>query len=330
MFVNIGTTTENSAAAQAMEALVKNPVKPNPSGWPFANGPAIVVLLALLGASWALAFGMFLPGRGARGADPLPFLATLLGGSALAFVIASSIRIVDQWEKAFVLRLGRFNGLKGPGLFFVAPVIDSVSRVVDQRIRATDFAAETCLTKDTVPVYVDAIAFWVVWDAQKSVLEVQDYIQAVILSAQTALRDAIGKHELAALVSARKEIGKELQAILDTKTHDWGVTVQSVEIRDVRIPKDLEDAMSRQAQAERERQARIIIGTAETEIAEKFVQAAGRYADAPDALRLRAMNMLYEGMKENTNLVIVPSALADSLNVGAIGGLAALAAPAKK
>jgi regulator of protease activity HflC (stomatin/prohibitin superfamily) len=256
---------------------------------------------------------------------PGAFAAELIVGATLVLLVASSIRVVDQWEKAIVLRLGQFRAMKGPGVFLVLPVVESVADVVDQRIRATSFAAETCLTKDTVPVNVDAIAFWVVWDAQKSVLEVQDYLQAVTLSAQTALRDAIGKHELADLVAARKEVGKELQAILDAKTHDWGVTVQSVEIRDVVIPKDLEDAMSRQAQAERERQARIILGTAETEIAAKFVEAAVLYDETPVALKLRAMNMLYEGMKENTNLVIVPSALADSVNTGAIGGVGGLA-----
>ncbi len=306
-----------------LTSLINNPTTPPTSGRPFANGPGFALLLLLVGGTIAaaLAVAAKLPAR-----DREPILALMLvAGIPISILIASTLRVVNQWEKAVVLRLGRFHALKGPGLFFVTPILETVAKVVDQRIRATDFAAETCLTKDTVPVNVDAIAFWVVWDAQKSVLEVQDYLQAVILSAQTGLRDAIGKHELADLVSARKEIGKELQSILDAKTHEWGVTIQSVEIRDVTIPKDLEDAMSRQAQAERERQARIILGTAETEIAAKFVEAAKRYGETPTALTLRAMNVLYEGMKENTNLVIVPSAIAHSLNVGAVSGLASLA-----
>lgn len=303
--------TANFNTATDLRLLIKNPNMPSISGRPFANGPAVAILMTLLGGTIA----GFVALASATPRNPVPALIVLFGGGLFSFVVASAVRIVAHWEKAVVLRLGRFAGLRGPGPFFVTPVLESVAKVVDQRIRSTDFAAETCLTKDTVPVNVDAIAFWIVWDAQKSVLEVQDYLQAVILSAQTALRDAIGKHELAELVSARKEIGKELQSILDAKTHEWGVTVQSVEIRDVVIPKDLEDAMSRQAQAERERQARIILGTAETEIAAKFVEAAHLYGETPVALKLRAMNMLYEGMKENTNLVIVPSALADSLQI---------------
>jgi regulator of protease activity HflC (stomatin/prohibitin superfamily) len=313
--------------------VVKNPRTPTGGGAPYANGPAAVLLALLICA----AIGGPLAWIGTRGSPPrgehLAIALVSMGvGIAAAFLLASTIRVVSQWERAVVLRNGRFIGLRGPGLFLVAPVVDSVTKVVDQRIRSTDFAAETCLTRDTVPVNVDAIAFWVVWDAQKCVLEVEDFFQAVVLSAQTALRDAIGTHELAALVSDRKDIGKELQAILDAKTHDWGVTIQSVEIRDVRLPKDLEDGMSRKAQAERERQARIILGTAETEIAQKFVEAADRYASSPTAMQLRAMNMLYEGMKEKTSLVVVPSPMAGALDVtsaaGGVGGLAALAARA--
>jgi len=248
------------------------------------------------------------------------------GLSALtALIVGSSIKYADEWEKAVVLRLGRYRGLRGPGLFYVIPVVDRISYHVDQRIRTTDFGAESCLTKDTVPVNVDAIAFWIVFDAERAALEVQWYEQAVVLAAQTALRDAIGKHDLAELIQSRKELGEGLQRILDAKMHDWGIQVQSVEIRDVIIPKALEEAMSRQAQAERERQARIILGTAETEIAGKFVEAAEQYRDHPAALNLRAMNMLYESIVKRGSLMVVPSGLADSLNVPGIMGLAGAA-----
>ena len=210
----------------------------------------------------------------------VPAVAAAVGG-ILGLLTAASIKFGDQWEKAVVLRMGRYRGLRGPGVYFLVPLIDRVSYHIDQRIRTTDFGAESCLTKDTVPVNVDAIAFWVVYDAERAALEVQDYLQAVVLAAQTALRDAIGKHDLAELIQSRKELGAGLQETLDRKMHDWGIEVQSVEIRDVIIPKALEDAMSRQAQAERERQARIILGTAETQIASKFVEAAEAYAHSP-------------------------------------------------
>jgi regulator of protease activity HflC (stomatin/prohibitin superfamily) len=242
-----------------------------------------------------------------------------------AFLLGSSIKYTDQWEKAIVLRMGRFQALRGPGVFVMVPVIDRVGYHIDQRIRTTDFAAESCLTRDTVPVDVDAIAFWVVYDAERAALEVQDYQLAVTLAAQTALRDAIGKHDLAELIQSRKELGDGLQQALDRKMHDWGIQVQSVEIRDVTIPAGLEDAMSRQAQAERERQARIILGTAETEIAAKFVEAAEQYAQSPVALNLRAMNMLYESIVKRGSLMVVPSGLADSLNLPGIMGMAGAA-----
>ncbi len=245
-----------------------------------------------------------------------------------AALVGSSIKYADQWEKAVVLRLGRYRGLRGPGLFYVIPVVDRVSYHIDQRIRTTDFGAESCLTKDTVPVNVDAIAFWIVYDAERAALEVQQYELAVVLAAQTALRDAIGKHDLAELIQSRKELGQGLQRILDEKMHDWGIQVQSVEIRDVIIPKALEEAMSRQAQAERERQARIILGTAETEIADKFVQAAERYREHPTALNLRAMNMLYESIVKRGSLMVVPSGLADSLNLPNVIGLTGVAGAA--
>jgi len=234
------------------------------------------------------------------------------------------IKIANQWERAVILRLGRFHCLRGPGPFFVIPIIDTVAHSVDMRIRATDFSSESTLTKDTVPVNVDAICFWMVWDAKKAILEVKDFYMAIVLSAQTALRDIIGTHQLTELLSQRETLGKKLQAILDEKTNPWGITVQSVEIRDIILPKDLEDAMSKEAQAERERRARIILGTAETEIAEKFAQAAKQYESNPGAMHLRGMNMLFEGLKEKGSMVIVPSSALDTMNLGAIGGLAAL------
>lgn len=207
----------------------------------------------------------------------------------------------------------------------VIPVIDRIGYHIDQRLRTTAFAAESCLTRDTVPVDVDAIAFWIVYDAERAAFEVQDYQNAVVLAAQTALRDAIGKHDLAELIQSRRELGHGLQEALDRKMHDWGIQVQSVEIRDVMIPTGLEDAMSRQAQAERERQARIILATAETEIADKFVEAAARYSENPVALNLRAMNMLYESIVKRGSLMVVPSGLADSLNLPGIMGAAGAA-----
>ena len=251
-----------------------------------------------------------------------PFVAA--AGVLLALFIAASIKIADQWEKAVVLRLGKFKGLKGPGPFFVIPIIDLVTRYIDQRVRVTDFNAEKTLTKDTVPVNVDAVVYWTVWDVEKAALEVRRYEQAVSYIAQTGLRDIIGKHELADLLQNREEIAEALQQSLDEHTSPWGITCQTVGIKDIVIPSALADAMSKQAQAERERQARIILGTAETEIAEKFAAASEKYRDNPVALQLRGMNMLYEGLREKGSLVIVPSAALESMNLGAIGGLAAL------
>jgi regulator of protease activity HflC (stomatin/prohibitin superfamily) len=241
----------------------------------------------------------------------------------VALLIAPSVQIAFQWERAVVLRFGKFKGLRNPGVFTVVPIIDKVAQFVDQRIRVTDFTAETTLTADTVPVNVDAIAFWMVWDAQKAVLEVEHFDDAVVLSAQTALRNAIGKNDLAVLLSERDRLGHEIQKTLDEKTSGWGVTTQAVEIRDIIIPKGLEDAMSRQAQAERERQSRIILGTAETEIAEKFARASEQYRDNPVALHLRAMNMVYEGLRQKGSMIIVPSSAVETMGLGALGGLTA-------
>jgi regulator of protease activity HflC (stomatin/prohibitin superfamily) len=271
----------------------------------------------------ALASGL-IGGAGVAGALFLAGVAPPLAavaGVGMLVLLAASIKYADQWEKAVLLRLGRYRGLRGPGYFAIVPIIDRVAYTIDQRIRTTAFGAESCLTRDTVPVNVDAIAFWIVRDAERAALEVQDYDEAVILSAQTALRDAIGKHDLAELIQSRVELGHGLKVALEQKMANWGIQVQSVEIRDVIIPAALEDAMSRQAQAERERQARIILGTAETEIAHKFVEAADAYRDHPVALNLRAMNMLYESIAKRGSLMVVPSGLADSLNVPSLMGV---------
>jgi len=252
----------------------------------------------------------------------VPVLVILI---IISLLIGSSIKIADQWEKAVVLRMGKFSGLKGPGLFLIIPIIDQISSFIDQRVRVTEFRAEQTLTKDTVPVNVDAVVYWTVWDVEKAALEVQEYIKAISFIAQTDLRDIIGKHELADLLQDREKIAEDLQKTLDANTNPWGITCQTVGIRDIIIPQALADAMSKQAQAERERKARVILGTAETEIAEKFAQASKEYADNPIALHLRGMNMLYEGLKEKGSMVIVPSSALDSMNLGVIGGLVSLA-----
>jgi regulator of protease activity HflC (stomatin/prohibitin superfamily) len=241
-----------------------------------------------------------------------PVIALALIGIYLLF----AVKVVQPWERVALMRLGRYAGLRGPGFFHMVPVLETMSSIVDQRVRVHSVAAESTLTKDTVPVSVDAIVFWLVWNAEKSILEVEDFAQAIDMSAHTALRESIGRHELAQMITERETLGRELQRILDEKTSPWGITVQSVEIRDVRIPQGLEDAMSRQAQAERERQARIILGQAETEISNSFVQAAASYAENPVALHLRAMNMLYEAIKEKGSMVIVPSSAVETMGLG--------------
>jgi regulator of protease activity HflC (stomatin/prohibitin superfamily) len=251
----------------------------------------------------------------------------LIGGTLAGLYLLISVKVADQWEKAAVLRFGRFRGMRGPGLFFIIPVVDKISRYVDQRIRVTDVTAESALTRDTVPVNVVAIVFWVVWDAEKCILEVSNFGQAVEMSAQTALLESIGRHHLAQMITEREMLGQELQKILDAKTNPWGITIQSVEIRDVHIPPALEDAMSRQAQAERERQARIVLGTAETEISAKFAEAAQVYQDNPIALHLRAMNMLYEAIKEKGAMVIVPSSAVETMGLGGMLATSTLAKP---
>lgn len=283
------------------------------------EGPAARVQVSSIGIAvffiCAAAGGVFSTGN-----NKIPLIVGLVIGVYFLF----AIRVADQWQKAAVLRFGRYIGLRGPGVFLIIPVIDSVSMYVDQRVRVTDVKAESALTRDTVPVNVDAIIFWLVWNAEKSILEVMNFDQAITMSAQTALRESIGRHDLAQMITEREMLGKELQRILDEKTNPWGITVQSVEIRDVHIPQALEDAMSRQAQAERERQARIILGTAETEISTKFSEASTVYMNNPVALHLRAMNMLYEAIKEKGSMVIVPSSAVETMGLGGLMGTSAL------
>jgi len=251
--------------------------------------------------------------------------APIIVGGLIGLYLLFAIKIAQQWERAALLRLGKYVGLRGPGWFHMIPVFESVSLFIDQRVRVHSVTAESTLTRDTVPVNVDAIVFWMVWNAEKAILEVENFGEAINMSAQTALRESIGRHELAQMITEREVMGHELQRILDEKTNPWGITVQSVEIRDVRIPQSLEDAMSRQAQAERERQARIILGMAETEISDSFVKAATAYAENPVALHLRAMNMLYEAIKEKGSMVIVPSSAVETMGLGGSLATAALA-----
>lgn len=275
------------------------------------NGVAILLFIACLLAGLAASQAVH---------QPWPMFSGVLAG--IYFLLA--IKVVRQWEKVAVLRLGRYVGLRGPGLCHVVPIFETVSPYVDQRVRVANVSAESTLTRDTVPVNVDAIVFWMVWNAEKCILEVENFVDAINMSAQTALRESIGRHELAQMITEREILGRELQRILDEKTNPWGITVQSVEIRDVKIPQALEDAMSRQAQAERERQARNILGQAETEIADKFAEAAAIYRNDPTALHLRAMNMLYEAIKERGSMVIVPSSVVETMGLGGSLATAAL------
>jgi regulator of protease activity HflC (stomatin/prohibitin superfamily) len=278
---------------------------------PRLNVVAIVILIA------ALALGLV--GWNATG-NPIPLVVMVLVG----VVLMPAPRIAQQWERAVVLRFGRFVGLRGPGLFWIVPFMDRVSTWIDQRTVTTSFAAEQTLTADTVPVNVDAVLFWMVHDPEKAALEVQDYAQAVSWAAQTALRDIIGRTTLTELLRGREHIETELQALIDQRSNPWGVTVSSVEMRDIVIPGALQDAMSREAQAAREKQARIILGEAEMEIAHSFQEAAKAYHDNPTALHLRAMNMLYEGLKEKGALMLVPSSAVESMGMGGLMGAAAL------
>ena len=247
------------------------------------------------------------------------------GWTILGCIFLYWLKVASPWEKAIVLRLGKFHKLAGPGIFMLIPFIDTLANWIDHRVMVTPFSAEKTLTKDTVPVDVDAVLFWVVWDAEKAALEVADYKAAIAWAAQTALREIIGQSMLADILVGRARMDADLQKIIDERTTPWGITVQSVEIRDVIIPPDLEDAMSRQAQAERERQARVILGESEKQIAGSFAEASQSYIDNPTALHLRAMNMLFEGLKEKGALVIVPSSAVDTMNLGGLSGMVSLA-----
>jgi hypothetical protein len=274
-----------------------------------------VVAVAILLIS--IAVGAF--GSAATGTPWPVIIATLIG-----LTLMQSPKVAKQWDRAVVLRLGRYVGLRGPGLFWIMPFADSVTKWIDQRVITTSFAAEETLTSDTVPVNVDAVLFWLVYDPEKAALEVQEYQQAVSWAAQTALRDIIGRTSLVDLLKGRERIEEELQKLIDQRSNPWGVTVQSVEMRDVVIPESLQDAMSREAQAAREKQARIILGQAEVEIAHMFQTAAQSYRENPTALHLRAMNMLYEGLKEKGALMLVPSSAVESMGMGGLLGAAAL------
>jgi regulator of protease activity HflC (stomatin/prohibitin superfamily) len=253
--------------------------------------------------------------------NPIPLIIGVLLGTYCLF----AIKVINQWEKVALLRLGKYAGLRGPGMIWIVPIVETLSPYVDQRIRVSNVSAESTLTRDTVPVNVDAIVFWVVWNAEKSILEVANFVDAITLSAQTALRESIGRHSLAQMLTERETLGRELQRILDEKTNPWGITVQSVEIRDVQIPQALQDAISREAQADRERHARIILGEAETQISANFAEAAKVYQENPVALHLRAMNMLYEAIKEKGAMVIVPSSAVETMGLGGMLATTSLA-----
>jgi regulator of protease activity HflC (stomatin/prohibitin superfamily) len=246
------------------------------------------------------------------------------GSFLLAVLVSASIKIADPWDRSVVLRLGHFHSLRGPGLFFIVPILDTIPYWIDTRVITTSFKAEKTLTKDTVPVDVDAVLFWKVMDPKKAALEVADYLSAISWAAQTALRDVIGKTMLSDMLEGRDKISSVLQTIIDERTEPWGIHVNSGEVKDVLIPPALENAMSMQAQAERERQARVILGDSERQVAEKFGEAALTYANNPVALHLRAMNMLYEGLKQNATIVIVPSSAVETMGLGGMAGLTAL------
>jgi regulator of protease activity HflC (stomatin/prohibitin superfamily) len=287
--------------------------RPEPSGDTVLRLNVVAIAILLIFVLMAIALWR-------RTGSPIPVAAVVLVG----VVLMQSPRIAQQWERAVVLRLGRFIGLRGPGLFWIMPFVDTVSSWIDQRTITTSFAAEQTLTSDTVPVNVDAVLFWLVHDVQKAALEVQDYAQAVSWAAQTALRDIIGRTTLTDLLRGRERIETELQLLIDQRSNPWGVTVSSVEMRDIVIPGALQDAMSREAQAAREKQARIILGQAELEIAHSFAEAAKSYQHNPTALHLRAMNMLYEGLKEKGALMLIPSSAVESMGMGGLMGAAAL------
>ena len=279
---------------------------------------AVLIFCIILALGVALSYNLFKVSANAEG---IWILASAL---LIAIILSSAIKVADQWNKVVVLRLGRFHSLKGPGLFFIIPVIDNIPYWIDIRVITTSFTAEKTLTKDTVPVNVDAVLFWKVVDPKKAALDVAEYKSAISWASQTALRDVIGKTMLSEMLEGRDRISSQLQRIIDERTEPWGINVISVEVKDVLIPPALEDAMSMQAQAERERQARVILGDSEKQVAEKFGEAARSYADNPTAFHLRAMNMLYEGLKTNSTIVIVPSSAVETMQLGGLAGITAL------
>ncbi len=282
-----------------------------------SNSVVTLLFIVVLLVGMALGYPFYQTDLGA-------FSGFLLGSFIVACLASSALKVADQWDRAVVLRLGRFKALRGPGLFFIIPIFDRISYWIDIRVITTSFKAEKTLTKDTVPVDVDAVLFWKVIDPKKAALEIADYESAIGWASQTALRDVIGRTMLSDMLEGRNKISNELQKIIDERTEPWGVNVISVEIKDVLIPSALEDAMSMQAQAERERQARVILGDSERQIAEKFSEASQSYINNPVALHLRAMNMLYEGLKENSTIVIVPSTAIESMQLGGLAGMTAM------
>lgn len=321
MVIRPATQTVRTREPQARVA----PEAKTETGMKGFNALALLLLLFLMTLSAVLAAVLSVAHVPAGWIVAETVLLNLIG-----IYVLIAFRVANQWEKAVVLRLGRFVGLKGPGPFWIIPVVDSIPTLIDHRVMVTPFNAEKTLTKDTVPVDVDAVLFWVVWDAEKAALEVEDYREAISWAAQTALREIIGQMNLADILVGRAKMDAELQRIIDERTTPWGVTVQSVEIRDIVIPEALEDAMSRQAQAERERQARVILGESEKQIAASFAEAAEAYRDNPTALHLRAMNMLFEGLKEKGALIIVPSSAVDTMNLGGLMGLSSMTEMARR
>jgi len=277
-----------------------------------------VIFVIIFGAALAISYAMHGVATSAES------IVISVVGFIIAAFVSSSVNIANPWDKAVVLRLGKFQALRGPGLFFIVPVLDTIPYWIDTRVITTSFKAEKTLTKDTVPVDVDAVLFWKVLDPQKAALEVADYMSAISWASQTALRDVIGKTMLSDMLEGRDKISSVLQKIIDERTEPWGINVNSVEVKDVLIPASLENAMSMQAQAERERQARVILGDSERQVAEKFGEAAKTYTNNPVALHLRAMNMLYEGLKQNSTIVIVPSSAVETMGLGSMAGLTAL------
>jgi len=277
-----------------------------------------LIFVVILGVGGAAAFGLY------SAAANVTAIFALACALVLAYIAASAIKVADQWSKAVVLRLGKFRSLEGPGLFLIIPIFESIPYWIDTRVLTSSFKAEKTLTKDTVPVDVDAVLFWKIIDPKKAALDVADYQSAINWAAQTALRDVIGKTMLCDMLEGRDKISSVLQAIIDVRTEPWGINVISVEVKDVLIPQALENAMSMQAQAERERQARVILGDSERQVAEKFVEASRIYADDPIAFHLRGMNMLYEGLKQNSTIVIVPSSAIETMQLGGLAGMTAL------